>query len=288
MSKEIIKLTEKELKNFIVETINKILKEGIVVDDYDKVTMTDKHEKLVDTSVENNPTLLTNFVKDINVWSIFKRKDDDWGDGNPLLYALKNEKGYRLTNPNKVFNRIEYVVRKFFETQPNMDVTIAIPSKNKLNSFFAKVVSKYCQNPTYIDNVLVKMSTDEVYDYVKQEDSAFRQFYGNLYPQKIKILKAYFRKMTDGYFQFHKVHDMEMRKLIEHTIKLSDEFYGEYIDAINDKNVLIIDDSLTLGQTIKESCKIIAEAYTPKSISVLTLFSPLYCEGGNELKNETI
>lgn len=284
MNKEIIKLTEKEFRDIIMESVNKILKEGIVVDTYDNVTMTDKHEKLVDTSVENNPTLLKDFVKDINVWSVFKRKDDDWGDGNPLLYALKNEKGYKLTNPQKVYNRIEYVVKKIFESQSNMDVTIAVPSKNKLNHFFAKIVSKYCQNPKYIDNVLVKMSTEEVYDYIKQKDSAFRQFYGNFYPQKITILKGYFRNMTEGYFQFHKVYDMEMRKQIEHTIKLSDEFYGKYIDAINDKNVLIIDDSLTLGQTIKESCKIISEAYTPKSISVLTLFSPLYCEGGNELK----
>lgn len=85
-------------------------------------------------------------------------------------------------------------------------------------------------------------------------------------------------------FQFHKIGDMEMRKVIEHTIKLSDEFYGKYIDAINGKNVLVIDDSLTHGNTIREACKIIANAYTPKSITVLTLFSPLYEEDGEVLK----
>lgn len=67
----------KEIRDIIMESVNKILKEGIVVDTYDNVTMTDKHEKLVDTSVENNPTLLKDFVKDINVWSVFKRKDDE-------------------------------------------------------------------------------------------------------------------------------------------------------------------------------------------------------------------
>ena len=69
-----------------------------------------------------------------------------------------------------------------------------------------------------------------------------------------------------------------MRKVIEHTIKISDELYGKYIDAINDKNILIIDDSLTFGNTIREACKIITEAYTPRTITVLTLFSPLYKE----------
>lgn len=86
-------------------------------------------------------------------------------------------------------------------------------------------------------------------------------------------------------FQFHKVDNIEMRKVIEHTIKLSDELHGKYIEAINDRNILIVDDSMTLGQTIKEACSIIANAYTPKSITVLTLFSPLYEEGGEKLKN---
>ena len=91
MNKEIIKLTEKEFRDIIMESVNKILKEGIVVDTYDNVTMTDKHEKLVDTSVENNPTLLKDFVKDINVWSIFKRKDDA-KKINPYRHHMKQHK----------------------------------------------------------------------------------------------------------------------------------------------------------------------------------------------------
>lgn len=281
------KVTDKDLKYIIEEVIKRLitLTEGIDVDDYDNVIMTDKHERLVDTSIANNPTILTDFVPNINVWSIFKRKDDDWGDGNPLLYALKGEKGYKLRNPRKVYDRIEQIVRKFFEDKDDIDITIAVPSKNRLNMIFANTVANYCKNPKYIDNVLVKMSTEEVYDYVRQPSSAFRKFYKTFYGQKIALLKEYFKRMKDGYFQFHKIPDMEMRRLIEHTIKLSDKFYGQYIDAINGKHVLIIDDSLSLGQTIKECCEIIATSYTPKTISVLTLFSPLYCEGGTELKN---
>ena len=81
-------------------------------------------------------------------------------------------------------------------------------------------------------------------------------------------------------FQFHKIPDMEMRKCIEHTIKLSDDFYGEQVDAINGKHVLVIDDSLTTEGTIKQACQIIADDFTPASITVLTLFSPLYDETG--------
>lgn len=286
MAKQIIKLTESELKEVLNDAVKRILIEGIEVDANGNVFMTDKHEKLVDTSVDNNPTVLTDFVPNINVWSIFKRKDDDWGDGNPLLYALKGEKGYKLQTPRKFFSRLEYIVKKFFEGNLGLDVTIAVPSKNQLNKIFAETVARNCKNPKYIDNLFIKMSTEEVGYYVRQDNSAFRNFYGRFYEQRYEELKSYFRKMPYDAFQFHKVDNMEMRKVIEHTIKLSDEYYGNYIDAINDKNILIIDDSLTLGNTIRESCKIIANAYTPQSITVLTLFSPLYDESGTTLKDK--
>lgn len=81
--------------------------------------------------------------------------------------------------------------------------------------------------------------------------------------------------MKDGTFRLHLIKDMNMRKTIEHTIKLSDRFYGKYMEAINGKNILIVDDSITNGQTITEAYKIIAECYEPKSITILTLMSPL-------------
>ena len=40
-----------------------------------------------------------------------------------------------------------------------------------------------------------------------------------------------------------------MRKVIENTIKLNDQYYGKYIDGINDKNVVIVDDGSTDGSS---------------------------------------
>lgn len=285
MAKKTIHITEKQLRKMIESSIQNILNEGIDVDIQRNVRMTDKHEKLVNTSVNDNPTVLTDFIPNVVVWSIFKRQDDEWGDGNPLLYALKKEKNYKLINPRKVYGRIEYIVKKFFASNNGVDVTIAVPSTNSLNKLFAETVARHCNNPQYIDNLFIKMSTQEVADCIFEKDSLFRKHYGHFFKQRYEELKTYFRKMPYDTFQFHKVDNMDMRKVIEHTIKLSDEFYGRYVEAINDRNILIIDDSLTLGQTIKEACSIITNAYTPKSITVLTLFSPLYQEGGEKLKN---
>lgn len=255
--------------------------EGIDVDINRRVTMTDEHENLVDTSFSNNPTVLKNYIPNINVWSIFKRKQGDVGDGNPLLYALKHE-GYTLTNEKKVKNRIEGIVNKVFANGIGADLTLMIPSTNDLNNYFARLVASKCKNTKVVDNLFVKMTVEEVDDFIFDENSEFRKFYGKNFEKKRTIFLNYCKKMKDV-FIFHLVKDMEMRKVIEHTIKLADSFYGEYIDAINDKDVLIIDDSITLGNTIKEACTILTSVYTPKSINILTLFSPLYDSDGKSL-----
>ena len=283
MVKKLFRLAESELREVIQDSVSRII-EGIDVDLDGNVTITDKHECLVDTSVSNNPTVLTELVPNVKVWSIFQRKDDEWFDGNPLLYALKNEKNYKLTNPRKFYSRLEEILNKFFGENKGADVTIAIPSSSNLNQYFASLVAKSCNNHQYINNLFVKMSTEEVYDFIIEENSPFRQHYGRFINQKLEILRKYFNNMADT-FRFHLIKDMEMRKVIEHTIKISDEFYGQYVDAINEKNILIIDDSIALVSTIKQACQIITDAYTPKSISVLTLFSPLYTSSG-ELKNK--
>lgn len=288
MGNSIIKLDENQLKKIISESVKRVLEstqtEGIDVSLDRKVTMTDKHERLVDTSLSSNPTFSDVIVDNIRVWSIFKRKEGlpDESDGNPLLYALKKEKHYTLTNPKIVNQRINAIADKFFHENSGADVTIMVPSNNQLNNYFANIIGKRCKAPKYIPDVLLKLSIEEVDDFVFEDNSQFRQYYGEKFPQAYKIFKNYCRHMKNG-FQFHKVQDINMRHVIEHTIKLNDKMYGEYIDSINDRNVLIVDDSITLGQTLREACGIISHFFAPKSISVVTLFSPLYDETGSAL-----
>jgi hypothetical protein len=283
VKKTIEQITSEELNKYTEGMIG----EGIEVDHIHRtVKMTDKHENLVDTSITKNPTVLTDFIPNIVIWSIFQRKAGDIYDGNPLLYALKGERDYKLLNRQKVLSRIEFIIGKFFETNNGVDVTIAVPSTNELNKIFANMVANRCENPLLIDNLFVKMSIEEVDDCVRENNSLFRRHYGRFFEQNYKEFLRDLGKMANGIFQFHKIKDIEMRKVIEHTIKLSDEFYGKYVEAINGKNILIVDDSLTLGQTIIEACKVISTSYTPKSITVLTLFSPLYDEKGEKLERQ--
>jgi hypothetical protein len=275
--KKNISISEQQFITLIQSAIKENLeREEIDVSSERAVTMTDSHENLVDTSVVNNPTCTKDIIPSIEVWSLFKRKEGGVNDGNPLLYALKHEKNYQLTNPNFVYKRIEDLCDAFIRSHPNMDVTLAIPSTNSLNKFLYETLKRKCKGIMVIDNLMIKMTVEEVDDCIFEKTSLFRKTYGANYAQAHEAFETYCSKMKDGTFRLHLIKDMNMRKTIEHTIKLSDRFYGKYMEAINGKNILIVDDSVTNGQTITEAYKIIAECYEPKSITILTLMSPLY------------
>ena len=69
-------------------------------------------------------------------------------------------------------------------------------------------------------------------------------------------------------------------KHLRFCIKKSIEMYPEtdllkYAEFINDKDILVLDDTISSGTTISEYCKNIMETFTPKSLTVITLFSPI-------------
>ena len=66
-----------------------------------------------------------------------------------------------------------------------------------------------------------------------------------------------------------------MRDVLDFTLKVSEDIYAEFANKINGQNILIIDDTIGGGQSIKAACRIMMESYAPKSITVLTLSSGL-------------
>lgn len=66
--------------------------------------------------------------------------------------------------------------------------------------------------------------------------------------------------------------------------KSGDAYYSKYIDATGDKNVMVLSDRITLEESDLESWRIINTYYSPKSVSVMTIF-PLV-DNRNEDKKE--
>jgi len=272
----------KKVLSLIERIEHKQLFEGI---DFDNETLSvsynPSHEENVDTSIENNPSKDDTIVPGVSVWSIFKRKKGLRGDGNPLIYALKGENGWHFRSEedkNAIERQFDIIAEKFSTIHP-IGVTIIIPSGSELNEHIAGIVMSKSKNAEVINGVICKLTTEEV-DRIVLEDmnSTFRKHYGEKFNAAYQTLCGYLDEMDEkrnGAFSRHLVLDKEMRNVLDVTLKLSTDRFAEFANKINGQDILIVDDTISRGQTIKEACNIMMESYAPKSITVLTLLSKL-------------
>lgn len=271
----------KNLSKIIKEALERVLNEGIDFDPETKtVSFNPSHEENVDTSVENNPTMDGDIIPSIQVWSIFKRKKGLRGDGNPLVYALKGEGGWTFRSENDRINiekQFDTIATKFATMYP-IGLTILMPSGNDLNNHIASVIMSKSKNAEIINGVICKLTTEEVDEIVLDFNSKFREFYKEEFNAKYYELGRYLDLMDkerNGYFSRHLIKNKEMRDVLDFTFKLSTDKFAEFANKINGQDILIIDDTISRGQSIKEACRIMMESYSPKSITVLTLLSKL-------------
>jgi len=272
---------DKIVNEAVAQSIDSVINEGIDFDPHTKtVSYNPSHEENVDTSIEHNPTMDGDIVPNVQVWSIFKRKRGLRGDGNPLVYALKGEGGWTFrdeSDRNAIEKQFDAIATKFATMYP-VGVTILMPSESELNMHIADVVMSKSRNAELIKGVICKLTTEEVDDIVLDFNSKFREFYKDEFNSKYYELGRYLDLMDkegNGYFSRHLIKNNQMRDVLDSTLKLSDDRFAEFANKINDQDVLIIDDTIRRGQSIKEACQIMLESYAPKSITVLTLLSKL-------------
>ena len=272
---------DKIINEAVAQAIDSMINEGIDFDSNTKtVSYNPSHEENVETSIERNPTKDESIVPNVEVWSIFKRKRGLRGDGNPLIYALKGEDGWTFRSESDriaIEQQFDKIATKFASIHP-IGVTILIPSGNELNAHIADVVMSKSKNAELIEGIICELTTEEVDDIVLDFNSKFREYYKENFNAAYFQLGDYLDQMDkerDGYFSRHLIKNKKMRDALDSTLKLSDDRYARFANKINGQDILIIDDAISRGQSIKEVCQIISDSYAPKSITVLTLLSKL-------------
>lgn len=259
----------------------------------------------VDLSVENNPhepevrnlkvEIETNNGVEIRIipvtfYSIFRRfRDEDErvkeSDANPLIYALKNERGWSISRSDR--NKIMAILKKVavkFKREFNGNVTIVMPSSKGLNDAFAKCMQEVAPNTKLITKMLSKRKAMEIYENVEKiGKSPFQEYYKNKKGGVDEALQRLFdlcddmSKRGEGNFTFHDIPSTGgMRDLITKTLMYTDRSFAQYAEAINGKDILLLDDSLYHGNTIRDAVELIESVFKPKSYTALTMFSRAY------------
>ena len=233
----------------------------------------------------------------INIFAIMQRvamtKSVIGSDGNPLLYAFKNEKSYHFDSDEdkmSILNDIKNILGKFvdqyFSANNGEIATIVIPSGNALNNEFAKwfqsVVESKGKKVKIYNEVLDKITTEAVREEVIEDGgSEFNKWIGKMPLNKAMKIKNKLLKFLDdmdenhgGTFSYHFVKDPDIRNHMSMSMKLSKtpSIAKEYGD-INECHVLLLDDSVSRGASMKEAYNLLVRHYHPKSITGLVLFS---------------
>lgn len=269
------------MDEIVEKEMDKTFNEGIDFDPETKtVAYNSSHENYVDISIDNNPTIDGEIVPGVQVWSMFKRKKGETQeDGNPLVCALNGEGWtFRSEEDREAIEKQLDLIASKFVSMYQKGITVLIPIGNEFNKHIADVVLSKSENGELIEGVICKLTTEEVNDIVLDFNSKFREHY------KDNFNSAYYRldrfldqmdKQLKGTFSRHLIKDPEMKDVLDFTLKASDDIYAEFANKINGQNILIIDDTIGGGQSIKEACRIMMESYSPKSITVLTFSSKL-------------
>lgn len=264
-------LNFKNFKNKIVE--------GIDIDNKNKkVSFNNDHQNNVNTCYNYNPTISKLEIdgKYIDIISIFKRVENiENSDGNPLIYTLKGLKDWEfnskedyknlLNNFNKIVNKIE----------KDYDTIISVPSNNKLNNIILKKVKNLLNIKNSIPNLLSKYSASYIYKNFLDIKSMKNDHKNDI--NKILLLISKVQKMIDDgdKFSFKDIIP-KYRKYIKKSIHISnDNDIIKYKDLINDKNIIIIDDTISSGSSLKHAYKEVLDTFTPNKVTIITLFSPL-------------
>ena len=151
-------------------------------------------------------------------------------------------------------------------------IIIIVPSKNKLNTEFLHRLDNILKFDNKIEDYFHKLNVEEVLDNgidreLLTKSTNFEYIWNDL-------IKS-FEKMNNennGFFSYKYIKP-EYRKYICKTMSFDNDII--YENLINNKNILILDDTISTGQTISESVKNISEVFTPSKITVITLFSKL-------------
>lgn len=252
--------------NYIVEGLN------IDVDNK-TVSLTDNHDFGVDFSLFSN--LIYDKHNGYDVISIFKRTslidiNNTQRDGNPFIYAIKNKNGWKF---NITTSEITKYIRRFLNVCKKInnkyDTIIITPSASDINEKFMNVISKQVNADKIINEYFVKLTKEEIIDDDLIDIERIRNDYGKSFNKVMYEIHRSFRRMKGETFEAKYV-KKEYLKYIKYIETNGDDDIRKYID---DKDILLLDDTISSGETVSQCINGILSNFIPKSITIITLLS---------------
>ena len=272
--KSLQEMLKESFKKSCINDLNNYIVEGLNIDvDNKTVSLTDAHNSGIDFSLVNNPVYDKHNGYD--VISIFKRTsltdiNNTQRDGNPFIYALKKKNGWKFNITSEEINKY---IRRFLnickKINNKYDTIIITPSASELNEKFMKAISRQVDANNIINEYFVKLSKEEIIDDDLIDIERIRNDYGNSFNKVMSEIHRSFRRMKGETFEAKYV-KKEYLKYIKYIETNGDDDIRKYID---DKDILLLDDTISSGETVSQCINGILSNFIPKSITIITLLS---------------
>jgi phosphoribosylpyrophosphate synthetase len=244
---------------------------GITVNDNKVVAFTSETEQLVNTSLDTNPN--SHKLNNLIVHSVFKRLySRQGGDGNPLIYALKGQKGFSITlRECAKFNPNTSVILDRLLQYKDYEVIITMPSSHKIVERFAKKIHrKTSNNAVLINNIFTKKTFLEVYQDLQNLP---------LTPKHKKDIISLRRSLEkdlnrnpNKIFSMKEV-DTKDRMFIC-PLKI-DSTQIDTMEQLKGKSILLIDDLLASGTTLTSAYNLLITLGISNKIEAICLLGKL-------------
>lgn len=207
--------------------------------------------------------------QELHVYSIYYRprgKKGRIGDNCPLLYALKNRDGLKITRATirdlrRHLKPIIEAIKCMIQTNhTEVNYIVPMPSSHPYAKFLAKILQRdIFKNAVVIDSLLVKKTNEHLMTDIQSLQ---------LPPKEINELLAPVKRAIK-----------EQRHFSMASFKTNKRKYISPLRAkamnLNQNNFLLIDDLVASGSTLFSAKKAIKEQYSNANIFALSLFSPI-------------
>lgn len=247
------------------------LKLGILVNDNKVVTFTSETEQLVNTSLDANPN--HHNLNDLIVHSVFKRLySRQGGDGNPLIYALKGQKGFSISlkecgkfNPNisKILHNLMH--------EKDYDIILTMPSSHKIVERFAKKINRITKDRCIlINDIFSKKTIREVYSDLQNLP---------LTPKNkkdiIALRRSIERDLTNKPNKAFSMKEVATKdRMFIRPLKINPTQI-EKVTEMKGKSILLVDDLLASGTTLTSAYNLLKEMEISEQIEAICLLGKL-------------
>lgn len=232
---------------------------GIDISKNKIVSLNTSHDRLVITDINKNPVRYDIGVGE-NLTAVFQRKKAKRrsGDGNPLIYALKELNRFTISEADKtlLYDDMKKIVKAHYLAQ-DFDSVVILPSSKPITKWVGKACSEVLNIPLE-EYVFIKATNAAVLKQLRVVDN----------DREIVVLRKLLEsKKSSGAFNMKDL-SQHQRAFVKPV--LINPYFNKRFSSI-----LMVDDLVSSGTTFRASYNAYKSLFSSTKIECLSLLGPV-------------